>query len=124
MISSRTKGPFNIPKGSLLQVHRYLMHDNFVGPIRNVTETSTSRIANPDPVVTVFCHFCRPFHPGLRIRTFLVGSGSGAGFGKFPPDPRRILSVLWQCKVVKIRKKYFLNRAFTHFQVNFSLFFI
>jgi len=45
------------------------------------------------------------------------------------PDPEnfhririRILSVLWQCKVVKTRKKYFKNRAFTHFQVNFSIF--
>ena len=53
------------------------------------------------------------------------------GSGPFLLDPEpdlenfhriRILSVLWQCKVVKTRKKYFKNRAFTHFQVNFSIF--
>ena len=33
-----------------------------------------------------------------------------------------ILSVLWQCKVVYTRKKYFKNRGFTHFQVIFSIF--
>jgi len=45
------------------------------------------------------------------------------------PDPEifhiriRILSVHWQCKVVPINKeKYFKNRGFTHFQVNFSIF--
>ena len=31
----------------------------------------------------------------------------------------RILPVLWQCQVVWKRKKYFKNRAFTHFQVHF-----
>jgi len=41
------------------------------------------------------------------------------------PDPEnliRILSVLWQCKVVKTRSKYFKIRAFTHFQANFPFF--
>jgi len=33
-----------------------------------------------------------------------------------------ILSVLWQCEVVKAREKYLKNRAFAHFQVNFSIF--
>ena len=52
--------------------------------------------------------------------------GSGTGSGKFSPDtdsdPDPNLSVLWLCKVVKTRKKYFNNRGFTHFQVNFSIF--
>jgi len=58
-----------------------------------------------------------------------VGSGP---FWQHPdpePDPENfhhiriwILTVLWQCKVVKTRKKYLKNRGFTHFQVNFSIF--
>jgi len=58
------------------------------------------------------------------------GSGStrqGCGSGSFWSDPEnyhriRILSVLWQCKVVKTRKNIFKNGGFTHFQVNFSIF--
>ena len=34
----------------------------------------------------------------------------------------QIQSVLWQCYVVKIKKKYFKNRTFTHFHENFSIF--
>jgi len=60
----------------------------------------TSRVADPDP-------------------TFLVGSG------KFLPDPDSYLDpigILAKVKLFKTRKKYFKNRALTHFQVNFSIF--
>ena len=55
------------------------------------------------------------------------GCGSGSGPFWLEPDPEnflqiRILSVLCQCKVVWTRTKYFKNRGFTHFQVNFSKF--
>ena len=42
---------------------------------------------------------------GLRIRTFLVGSG--AGFGKFSPDPDPIGSLAMESCIT--RKKYFKN---------------
>ena len=53
-----------------------------------------------------------------------------AGYSDLEPDPEnfywiriRILSVLWLCKNVKTRENFFLNRAVTHFQVNFSIFY-
>ena len=51
----------------------------------------------------------------IRIRIFLIGSWK---FYRI-----RILSVLWLCRYTCINKgKIFKNRAFTHFQVNFSIF--
>ena len=56
-------------------------------------------------------------HSGLRIRSRIRSDPDLFGRIRI-----RILSVLWQCKVVYTRKKYFKNRGFTHFQVNFSIF--
>ena len=50
---------------------------------------------------------------GSRIRSRKISTGSVSGSYRY---------LLWQCKVVKTRKKYFKNRTFTHFQVNFSIF--
>ena len=60
---------------------------------------SLTRVADSDPDLFGW----------IRIRKISIGSGSYLYFGNVP-------------KVVKTRKKYFKNRAFTHFQVSFSIF--